>query len=202
MLIDRHVPAARIAGAARAGIALLQVRDRGLDARALVALARAAVAAAAGTPALVVVNDRLDVALAAGAGGVHLRGDSFPAADARGLVPPGFVIGRSVHAEDEAVGADEEGACDYLLFGTVFPSASKPPGHPAAGAGALRQVCRRVRMPVLAIGGITTANAAAIGAAGAAGAAAIGIFRDGDIAQTAGALRAALERGAADIRRG
>lgn len=127
-----------------------------------------------------IVNDRVDLALAAGAAGVHLRGDSFPAPRVKSLVPPGFVIGRSVHSEEEAAASEREGSVDYLMFGTVFPSGSKPPGHPAAGLDALRRVTAAVRVPVIAIGGITPDRVADIMAAGAAGVAAIAMFDGSD----------------------
>jgi thiamine-phosphate pyrophosphorylase len=114
--------------AARAGVDLIQIRERDLDDGALVALARAAVAAVHGTSARVIVNDRTDVALAAGAAGVHLRSDSIPPRRARAMAGDGFLVGRSVHDEAEAAAVDAEGGCDYLIFGTVFPSSSKPAG--------------------------------------------------------------------------
>ncbi len=162
--------------AARAGVDLIQIRERSLDDRSLLALVRAAIAAAAGTGARVLVNDRLDVAIAAGAAGVHLRGDSMAAAEARRLAPAGFIVGRSVHGVREAEDAERAGGCDYLVFGTVFESASKPAGHAAAGVDALGRVCAAVSLPVLAIGGVTLANAARVVAAGASGVAAIGLF--------------------------
>jgi thiamine-phosphate pyrophosphorylase len=162
--------------AAHAGVDLIQIRERDLDGGALSALVRAAVDAASGTDARIVVNDRLDVALAAGAAGVHLRAASFAAADVRQLSPPGFIVGRSVHNEEEAAAAEAAGGCDYLTFGTVFHSASKAAGHHAAGLTALRSVCARVRLPVLAIGGIGLSRVADVAAAGAAGIAAIALF--------------------------
>ena len=120
-----------------------------------------------------VVNDRLDVALASGAGGVHLGADSISVDAARRLAPPGFAIGRSVHSVEEAIAA--EGA-DYLFAGTVFPSASKPQATRWLGVDGLRAIVRTVRAPVLAIGGINGERIDAIAAAGAAGFAAIGLF--------------------------
>ena len=166
-----------IAAAARAGVDIIQIRERDLDDRALLALVGAAVAAAAGSSA-VVVNDRLDIALAAGAGGVHLRGDSVSAMNARHLAPAGFLIGRSVHSRAEAMRVSAEGGVDYLVFGTVFPSASKSAGHPAAGADELARVCASVTTPVLAVGGVGQAEAATVARAGAAGVAGIGLFAD------------------------
>jgi thiamine-phosphate pyrophosphorylase len=135
------------------------------------------VVAVRSTRTRILVNDRLDVALAAGAHGVHLRGDSMPAARVRPLVPPGFLIGRSVHAADEARAAVDEGGLDYLIFGTVFATASKP-AVVAAGVDALAQTAAAVRVPVLAIGGMTAATLPLVSAAGAAGFAAIGLFAD------------------------
>ena len=97
-----------------------------------------AVAAVRGTRARILVNDRPDVALAAGAHGVHLRGDSAPARRVRAAVPPSFLIGRSVHSLDEIAQVSDEGSVDYLLFGTVFATASKP-DRPASGIAGLAE---------------------------------------------------------------
>jgi thiamine-phosphate pyrophosphorylase len=167
-----------ILAAARAGVDLIQIREPGLDDRSLLEVVRAAVAATDRTAARIVVNDRLDVALASGAAGVHLRGTSFPASRARRVASPGSLIGRSVHSVTEAQAAERDGGCDYLVFGTVFASRSKPPGQSVAGVDALRVVCASVALPVLGIGGITPAVAPAVAAAGAAGVAAIGAFSD------------------------
>jgi thiamine-phosphate pyrophosphorylase len=185
---------ALVGDAARAGVDLIQIREPDLDDRALVVLTRAAVAAVRGTPARVIVNDRTDAALAAGAAGVHLRGDSIPASRVRAIAGPDFVVGRSVHDEDEAAAVDAEDACDYLMFGTVFPSSSKPPGHHAAGPDVLARVCARVRAPVLAIGGISAERAREVADAGAAGVAAIQLFAEAtDLAETIRALRQAFD---------
>lgn len=186
---------ALVGSAARAGVDLIQLRARHLEGAAVTELTRTFVRAAAGTQARIVVNDRLDVAVAAGASGVHLRGDSFPADRVRRVTPPGFLIGRSVHCVEEAVSVDAGGQYDYLLFGSVFASASKPADHRPAGLAALRRVCERVRTPVLAIGGITLASAGLVRDAGAAGVAAISLFRDcDDLPQTVRALKLALGR--------
>jgi thiamine-phosphate pyrophosphorylase len=199
MVTDRSAVGERallglIATAARAGIDLIQIRERDLDAGALAGLTKDAIAAVAGTAARIVVNDRLDVALAAGAGGLHLRGNGLPAARARTIAPPGFLIGRSVHSEDEAAEVEAAGGCDYLMFGTVFPSASKPADHRAAGVDALARVCARVRTPVIAVGGITGSVAADVRHAGAAGVAAIGAFKPGsDPVEFVRAVRASFD---------
>ena len=166
----------RVTLAARQGVDVIQVRERDLPDRDLAALVRRIVDAAAGTAARVVVNDRADVAIAAGAGGVHLRADSAAASRIRTIVPPSFLIGRSVHTIAEADAASADGGCDYLLFGTVYPSMGKPDGHPIAGLPGLEAICRRSPLPVIAIGGVDRSRVAAIRDAGAAGFAAVGLF--------------------------
>lgn len=167
----------RVAAAARAGVHLIQIRERDLDARTLTGLVAACVAAVRGTTARVLVNDRVDVAVAAGAHGVHLRGDSVPASRVRQISPAVGLIGRSVHSVDDVLRAAAGGGLDYLLFGTVFQSGSKP-GMTAAGVEALAGAVRQTALPVLAVGGITAQCAAEVAAAGAAGFAAINFFAD------------------------
>jgi thiamine-phosphate pyrophosphorylase len=165
----------QVGAAARAGIHLVQVRERDLDGGPLMRLVASCVEAVRGTRTRVLVNDRLDVALAAGAHGVHLRADSMAASRARGVVPAGFLIGRSVHGVAEAARAASDGGLDYLVFGTVFPTASKP-GQAAAGAEALTAIVEATRLPVLAVGGVTSATAPEVARAGAAGIAAVALF--------------------------
>lgn len=165
-----------LAGAmAHAGVDLIQVRERDLSAAELSILVERCVAAANGTAARVVVNDRADVAVAAGAGGVHLRGDSIAPAKIRALLPDA-TIGRSVHAVTEAQEIAREGAADYLVFGTLFSTASKDGLHQYATIEDLAAICRTVRMPVLGIGGVTLSSAPQLRRAGAAGVAGIGLF--------------------------
>jgi len=159
--------------ACAAGVDLVQVRERDLEAGALAALVRAVVDAARGTPTRIVVNDRADVAIACGAHGVHLRGDGMTAAALRGLTPKGFLVGRSVHGVDDLPAAD---GADYLIAGTVFETASKPGLQARLGIDGLRAVARAAHAPVLAIGGVTTDRMPEVAAAGASGAAAIGLF--------------------------
>jgi thiamine-phosphate diphosphorylase len=179
----------RVAAAAAAGVNLVQVRERDLEARDLTRLVARCVAAVRGTRARILVNDRLDVALAAGAHGVHLRGDSLPASRARALAPIGLLIGRSVHSRAEAVAAWVDGGVDYLLFGTVFPTGSKP-GQAPAGVEALAEAVEATPVPVLAVGGISPHTAPQLAGTGCAGFAAIGWFADGDDAAVAERLRA------------
>jgi thiamine-phosphate diphosphorylase len=141
-----------------------------------------------------VVNDRLDIALATGAGGVHLRSDSIPTLAARSIVPAGFVIGRSVH--DAAEAASGAAGTDYLIAGTVFPTPSKPTGQRLLGTSGLTDVVRAVRVPVLAIGGVTVERADQIAATGAAGLAAISLFlpsRNRSMKQVVEELRARFD---------
>jgi thiamine-phosphate diphosphorylase len=160
--------------AVEAGIDLIQVRERDLEAAALSALVAEVVRLTRATETRVIVNERLDVALASGADGVHLRGDSIPAARARSMVPAGFLIGRSVR---DAAGAVEAAAgTDYLIAGTVFPSPSKPGLHEHLGLNGLAAIARMVSVPVLAIGGVSLDRIAPVAEAGAAGVAAISLF--------------------------
>lgn len=163
----------QVAYAVAAGVDVIQLRERDLDGRTAVDLARRAVAAARGSGTRVVVNERLDVALASRADGVHLRGDSLGAERVRALAPPGFLVGRSVHTAEEAAAA---GPVDYLIAGTVWATPSKPAGHPLLGVDGLARIVRSTPVPVLAIGGIDVGRMPALARVGAAGIAAIGTW--------------------------
>jgi thiamine-phosphate diphosphorylase len=154
-----------------AGVDVIQIRERDLAAGLTHTLA-ARLAARAGGRAVILVNDRVDIALASGAGGVHLRADSAPTDAVRAIVPAGWTIGRSAHSPEEAGG---ELSADYVLFGTVFPTESKP-GAGGAGLDRLKEAAAACHAPVIAIGGMTPERAALARAAGAAGVAAIGVF--------------------------
>ena len=167
---------ARAVRAANAGAACVQIRERDLTDAALARLVSDMTRALGGTNARVLVNDRADVAIAAGAAGIHLPGDSVPASRIRRIVPSSFLIGRSVHTLEEVDRAVADGGCDYLMFGTVFASSGKPDGHPLAGLEGLRAACERSTLPVIAIGGMTDARAADVASAGAAGLAGITMF--------------------------
>lgn len=159
--------------AAAAGVDLIQVRERDLSGRALASLVRTLLQVTRGSRTRVVVNERLDIALATGADGVHLRSDSMSAAAVRCLAPAGFVIGRSVHTEVEAADA---GPVDYLIAGAVWPTASKPDGHPTLGIHGLNRIVLAAAVPVLAIGGVQRESVVQLREAGAAGLAAIGLW--------------------------
>lgn len=172
---DRDALVERVASAARAGVDLIQIREYAIDDRALAAVVSDCVRAVRKTRARVLVNDRLDVALAGGAHGVHLKSASYAAARVRAVAPAGFLIGRSVHSVDDAIRAGT--AVDYLIFGTVFRTSSKPSQMPA-GPAALADVVRATPIPVLAVGGVTAATAGLIAETGTAGVAAISPFAE------------------------
>jgi thiamine-phosphate pyrophosphorylase len=163
----------QIGQAVAAGIDIIQIRERDLDARDVATLVTDAVRRTRGTATRVVVNDRLDIAMACGADGVHLRGDSVSTADVRRIAPAGFLIGRSVHAVGQARAAGE---VDYLIVGPVFPTPSKTGEQTVLGIDGLRSIVVATRVPVLAIGGVSVDRVVQLAAAGAAGLAAIGLF--------------------------
>lgn len=158
--------------ALRAGAPAVQLRDKVLPPRDLLPLARRLRAATLAAGALLIVNDRLDLALAAQADGVHLGPDDLPVAAARSLSPPGFIIGRSAHDSAAARAAAAAGA-DYIGCGPVFPTRTKEDARNAIGLDGLEEVARRVDIPVVAIGGLTVRNAPRALAAGAAGCAVV-----------------------------
>lgn len=164
-----------IQDAAHAGVDLVQIRERDLEDRVLAEIVRRAVTATAGTGTRLIVNDRVDVALTAGAAGVHLTSMSMSADRVRSRVPQSWLVGRSVHSAAEAAQVNSGGALDYLIAGTVFETASKP-GCVPIGADGLAQITQAVAIPVLAVGGITASRAETVGRAGAGGLAAIGAF--------------------------
>ena len=177
---------AQIRAAVAAGTDWVQIRERDLTARELLALTRAAIAAAAGC-ARVLVNDRIDVALAAGAAGVHLRGSSVPASEAvpwlrSGNAPEAFMVGVSCHSLDDAREAERAGAT-YLFFGPVFETPAKKQFGAPQGIAKLTEVCRGVRIPVIAIGGVSGPRGKECVQAGASGIAAIRMFQELDEAQ-------------------
>jgi thiamine-phosphate pyrophosphorylase len=166
--------------AAQAGIDLIQVREPGIEAGSLAEIVGAVVDAVRGSTTRVVVNDRLDVALACGADGVHLRGDSMSPAAVGSIVPDGFLIGRSVHRVEEA--RQLEPLVDYVIAGTVFPTVSKPSGDAWLGTDGLRAMVRATAdhgAAVLAIGGMSLDCLASVASTGVAGIAAIGLFLPG-----------------------
>ncbi len=166
----------RIEAAIRAGVDLIQIREKDLATRALLAIVEPAVKAAQGTSSRIIVNDRLDVALAVGAAGVHLGGQSLSAEAVRRIVAKEFLVGVSCHSLEEALGA-EAAAADYIVLGPIYATPSKLQYGPPLGLEKLREVAAKVRIPVLALGGITVERAGACRQAGAAGVAGISIFQ-------------------------
>jgi thiamine-phosphate pyrophosphorylase len=188
---------ARIRTAIAAGVDWVQIREKDLPARELLALVRASVdmASDGASQARVVVNDRLDVALAAGAAGVHLGGQSLPARETvrwcrAGNAPPEFLIGVSCHSFEKIREAEDAGA-SYVFWGPVFDTPAKRSFGPPQGIARLADVCRAARIPVLAIGGVNEENSAECIAAGAAGIAAIRLFQQ---LREPATLKAVVER--------
>lgn len=174
--------------AVSAGVDLIQIREKDMETRPLLALVEAAVAGARGTATRILVNDRLDVAQAARADGVHLPAHGFPVAEVRRAYPE-LLIGASCHDLDE-LRAAEDGGADFATFGPVFAPLSKESVRPPLGVEKLAEAVRTVKIPVLALGGITVENAAECLGAGAAGVAGITLFQgNGDLEETVTRLR-------------
>lgn len=180
--------------ALRGGATALQLRAKSAGGAALFAAARELALACAARGALLVVNDRLDVALASGAGGVHLGQDDLPVSAARAVAGPGFIIGASAGTPDEARRAERDGA-DYLGAGSVNRTCSKEDAGPPIGLTGLAGVIEATRLPVVAIGGIDADSAPRVVAAGAAGVAVISaVVARPDVAAAAADLRAAVDK--------
>lgn len=160
---------------AAAGIEGLQLREKDLDDRALYELTREVRTAFPAPGRWLLVNGRLDLALAAGGDGVHLPAAGIPTAALRRGFGPEVVIGRSTHSPEEVEAAAEAGA-DYVTFGPVYPTPSKPGWETPPGAEGLRRACR-AGLPVFALGGVGLEQLAEVAEAGAAGAAGIRVFQ-------------------------
>jgi thiamine-phosphate pyrophosphorylase len=181
----------RISAAAHAGVDYIQLREKDLSAGDLEALAVLALhrIRLAGSSSRLLINSRIDAAIAAGAAGVHLPAEDITSEQARkkfmhsGIAQP--VIAASCHSVEDVIRTKEDGA-DFVVFGPVFEKSGKN----GVGLDRLREACAAAgAMPVLALGGVTPENAAACAEAGAAGVAGIRMFQAGDVAQFVPALR-------------
>ena len=162
-----------VAQALHAGVPAVQLREKAQPPGEVLPLARRLRADTRRAGALLFVNDRLDLALAVGADGVHLGPDDLPVGAARAIAPPGFLIGYSADRVDAARAAVRDGA-NYIGCGTVYPTGTKSDAGEITGTEGLRRVVRAVDAPVVGVGGVTPARAPAVIAAGAVGCAAIG----------------------------
>jgi thiamine-phosphate pyrophosphorylase len=161
----------------REGADWIQIREKDLSARDLFELTRRVLAQPNPRAVKILVNTRIDVALAAGASGAHLPSNSPAPLAWRAVTPPGFLLGVSCHSPEEVRAAAAEGA-DYVFFGPVFAPLSKPAQSPPVElAGLACAAAAAGEIPVLALGGITHANAAACIEAGAAGVAGISLYQ-------------------------
>jgi thiamine-phosphate pyrophosphorylase len=178
----------KMEAAAAAGVDWIQIREKNLSARELASLTREALQRVAkasrggASPAHIIVNDRLDVALSERSGGVHFGENSLPAVEVKRLADVSdahgdFLIGVSCHSLGAARIAESSGA-DYIFFGPVFATPSKAGYGAAQGLERLAEVCHAVSLPVLAIGGVNAGNAGPCLFAGASGIAAIRFFQD------------------------
>lgn len=194
----REVIRAAIAG----GATIVQYREKEGTTRQMLEEARALreLARQAGVP--FIVNDRLDIALAVDADGVHIGQDDMPAPLARRLMGPGKIVGVSATNLEEALQAERDGA-DYIGAGPIFATPTKPDAAPPIGLDGLAEICRRVAIPVVAIGGINEENAAAIMKTGAVGAAVVSaIVAAPDVEAAARRLREVIEKTRRKIGRG
>lgn len=180
-----------IEACAGAGVDLVQIRETGLTDRRLLALVEEAIVRTRGTVARVVVNDRADIALAAGAAGVHLKDDARDPVRVRAMGPPDWLVGRSVHDAATARSAATSGV-DYLVAGTAYRSASKPGRKPLGLDGLRAVVVAAAPCPVLAIGGVDVRNVREVATTGVAGVAGIRLFDTDEPGDTVAALRAAF----------
>lgn len=198
--VESELVEARVVAAMAGGVDWVQLREKSAAAGDLYALSGRVRARARDAGLGVIVNDRVDVAVAASAQGVHLSRRGLPVPAARSVLGTGRLIGVSVHSVEEAIQAVRAGA-DYVTYGNVYATGTHP-GRPGRGVDALRQVVEAVEVPVLAIGGVDVANLDPILRTGCAGIAVISaILRRDDAATAAAALRRALDASPASPRR-
>jgi thiamine-phosphate pyrophosphorylase len=155
-----------------AGVPAIQLRERDLSAKELVTLAREMQAMMASRRSQLLINDRIDVALALEGVGVHLRSNSLPVSVARQLLGAQRLLGISVHAVEEAVQVESQGV-DYIVLGPIYETPTKQMFGPPLGIQTLEKACRLVRIPIIGIGGVTAARVREMRCAGAFGVAVI-----------------------------
>jgi thiamine-phosphate pyrophosphorylase len=155
--------------ALKGGARIIQFRAKNMAKPEFLTAARELAKLCKNQDALLIINDHLDIALEVGAGGVHLGADDLSIAEAKKQAP-GLIIGRSTHSLEEAVEVEKQGA-DYIAFGAIFPTTTKGRPTPIQGVEKLKEVCAKIKKPVVAIGGINRQNLASVKKAGAAAAA-------------------------------
>ena len=198
LITDRHRTRGRslstvVHDALESGAPALQIRERDVLTRELIALSQQIQRMTVGRLVPLLMNDRIDLVLALDLAGVHLRSDSLPVPVARRLLGAQRLIGLSTHSLEEVREANREGA-DYVVFGPIFDTPSKKEFGQPLGVQALEAVCRESRIPVFAIGGITAGRVPVVRRAGAQGVAVIGaILSHDDIAAATTELLAALQ---------
>ena len=177
LLTDRHHTLQRplssvLTQAVEAGVRMVQIREKDLGTRDLISLSRRLLPLVKQHQGTVLLNDRIDLVIALGADGVHLRSDSLPVSVARRLLGPGHLIGISTHSVEEARIAEGEGA-DLIVLGPIFDTPSKRSYGPPLGVQILHEACRTIRLPIFAIGGITATRIPEVLSSGAYGVAVI-----------------------------
>ena len=170
VIIDRPTAGGRdltevTAAAIRGGADVIQLRDKAASARRLIEEGRRLLTLTRAADIPLIINDRPDVARAIGADGVHLGQEDLPLADARALLGPGRLIGRSTHSFEQATAAEAEGA-DYIGLGPIFPTPTKP-DYGSVGIDLITRVAQRIRIPFACIGGIDAGNMGQVLEAGA-----------------------------------
>lgn len=181
-----------VEAAIKGGVTMVQLREKKASAGEFFALAKELLALTRPLGVPLIINDRLDIALAAGAEGLHIGQSDLPLKEARRIAGDDFIIGVSAAAPEDALEAERDGA-DYIGAGAVFPTGSKADVSAVIGLGGLRAICGAVKIPVAAIGGIGPGNAPAVMEAGASGVAVISaILSQPDIQEAASILRRCL----------
>ena len=174
------------------GVTCLQLREKEASAGEILTLARTLLPLCRTRMVPLLINDRVDIALAAGADGVHLGQEDLPLPEARALLGPDRILGATAHTVEEALRAQAEGA-DYLGVGAMFPTGTKTNTIPTS-ADTLKAICAAVSIPVVAIGGVTAQNLPTLAGTGIAGAAVVSaIFSQSDLTAAARTLRAAAD---------